>query len=700
MNKARHRGCYAYPDQFCQTAMVNLEYRRTCKFNVKVAARLLCLLISTISACSSTQHKALDVDVINAQDLLTVDCLLPPQVRQLGTEITYLAPRRAIRTAGAQCALRGGEYVAYDRADFASALAIWMPKARQGDPEAQTYVGEIYEKGLGTPASYEIAAQWYQRAVEQDYARAQTNLGYLYESGLGVERDLPRALNLYRQASGFTSAELEFVSSVEIARRESTRAESALLSSQVQLLQDQIRDDQQKLLATLRQLAISQQQVDKLRTALNEQHEHSTENKTAELQDELHRREASIESLKLDVQNLKESMTGTQASLSPDANVERVSQIQPLGPSINIIDPPVLLTRGSPSLIHRGSSPLRLIGRVEPAESLFAFRINGEDHPVSDSGMFQFTDEANTAKSLDMLAVDQQGISARLTLSVPQQAVAPEPKMAEIALAAPPSLTGIEFGSYHALIIGNDTYDNLNNLKTAGKDAIAVERVLREKYGFNTVLLLNANQKTTLMALERMRATLTGKDNLVIYYAGHGELDIHSGNGYWLPIDAQATNKDKWIANSAITAMIDSMDAKHVLIIADSCYSGSLTQASVARALPQSDNDLRVRWLKAVSRSRVRTVLSSGGNRPVLDGSLNAEHSVFAGVFLQLLQKNTRVLETYELFYQLQQRVATDAARLNVEQVPQYAPIRHSGHQAGEFLFVPRSRLQISASKN
>ena len=653
-----------------------------------------------ISACSNKPHRAIDVDIINAKDLLTVDCLLPPQVRQLGTNITYASPRRAIRTAGAQCALRGGEYVAYDRADFASALAVWMPRARQGDPEAQTYVGEIYEKGLGTRASYETAAQWYQRAVEQDYARAQTNLGYLYESGLGVERDLPRALNLYRQASGFTSAELEFVSSVEIARRESTLTESARLSSQVELLQEQIQYDQQKLLTTLRQLATSQQQVDKLRDTLSEQRKYSTDIKTTELQNELYKREASIESLKLDVQNLQQSMTGKQASLTPDANIERISQTQSQGPSINIIDPPVLLTRGSPALVHRGPGPLRLIGRIDPTESLFAFRINGKDHPVSDSGMFQFTDNTNTAQRLDMLAVDDYGISSRLTLSVPQHAVAQETKIAEVARATLPSLQGVEFGSYHALIIGNDTYDNLNNLKTAGNDAIAVERVLREKYGFKTVLLLNANQKTMLMALERMSATLTDKDNLVIYYAGHGELDVHSGNGYWLPIDAQATSKDKWIANSAITAMIDTMDAKHVLIIADSCYSGSLTQASVARALPQSNNDLRVRWLQAVSRSRVRTVLSSGGNRPVLDGSLNAQHSVFAGVFLQLLQQNTRVLETYELFYQLQQQVAKDAARLNVQQVPQYAPIRHSGHQAGEFLFVPLGRLQINAGKN
>ncbi len=684
--------------------MISVQSSGTSGTTPRAAAGLLCLLLSVVSACSSKHHSALDADVVNAQDLLIVDCLLPSQVRQLGTDITYLAPRRAIRTSGAQCALRGGEYVAYNRADFASALAVWLPRANLGDPEAQTYVGEIYEKGLGTPSSYETAAHWYQLAVEQEYSRAQTNLGYLYESGLGVERDLPRALNLYRQASGFTSADIEFVSSVEIARRESAKFESARLRSQVDRLQEQISMDQLQLRTTLEDLAQSQLQVDKLRATFNEQHKHSTLQDNSELQKALNQREAELESLKQEVHSLKERMIDEQASIAPDAPIERVSQTQARGPSINIIDPPVLLTRGSPTLATSISSPLRLIGRVEPADSLYAFHINGEDQPVSDSGLFQFTSKATTDHRLDMLAVDEDGISTRLTLSVAQPPAAQSTDVTQAvtdksARTTSLSVKGVDFGAYHALIIGNDTYDNLNNLKTAGNDAIAVEHVLREKYGFNTVLLLNANQKTMLMALERMRTTLSKEDNLVIYYAGHGELDRHSGNGYWLPTDSRTDSKNKWIANSAITAMIDTIDAKHVLVIADSCYSGSLTQASVARALPQSDDELRLRWLKAVSRSRVRTVLSSGGNRPVLDGSFNADHSVFASVFLKLLQENTSVLETYELFYQLQQRVADDAAHLNVKQVPQYAPIRHSGHQAGEFLFVPRSRLQISQGK-
>ena len=94
----------------------------------------------------------------SADELLIVDCLLPGQIRKLGQRITYLTARQAIKTSAQDCEIRGGEYVAYDRANYATALKVWLPLAEGGDPQAQTYVGEIYEKGLGTSPDYAQAA--------------------------------------------------------------------------------------------------------------------------------------------------------------------------------------------------------------------------------------------------------------------------------------------------------------------------------------------------------------------------------------------------------------------------------------------------------------------------------------------------------------------------------------------------------------
>src|SRR5258705_2073333 len=66
-----------------------------------------------------------------AEDFLIVDCLLPGQIRQLGQSLTYVSRREAIKTSSRDCELRGGEYVALDPANLATALQIWLPLAVQ-----------------------------------------------------------------------------------------------------------------------------------------------------------------------------------------------------------------------------------------------------------------------------------------------------------------------------------------------------------------------------------------------------------------------------------------------------------------------------------------------------------------------------------------------------------------------------------------
>ncbi len=101
------------------------------------------------------------------------------------------------------------------------------------------------------------------------------------------------------------------------------------------------------------------------------------------------------------------------------------------------------------------------------------------------------------------------------------------------AAAQDVKLPEIEFGRYHALVIGNNDYEHLRNLTTAVGDAEAVARLLEEKYGFQVTKLINATRRDIAGALNRHRQTLTERDNLLIYYAGHGVLDEEAGAGYW-----------------------------------------------------------------------------------------------------------------------------------------------------------------------
>lgn len=893
------------------------------------------LAVALISACATTPTAPapsgdIAAAVQNPDRLLVVDCLLPAKVKQLGQKLTYLAPRRAIRTTQSDCGIRGGEYTAYDRANYATALKIWLPQAQEGDPEAQTYVGEIYEKGLGIQADYILAAAWYRKAAAQGFSRAMINLGYLYESGLGVEANVVEAMNWYRKASGLSDAELEYVSSIERAKRVAAAEETERLRGEVGNLQQQLEEAQRQLQQKQSSLSSERQRAQRLRAQLKVEKERlavagsavgaglenaklktdlkgseaerqrlqqelvaekkrvaqletslagqqskvtATEkalassraalaqaseqmadgeknnqlsaaqlkqlqteksqqaSEVARLESELQRQRADFEKDKAELnQNLQQSRAeqqrlqgqlsaaqlagadkgklqqqvtsvstrnseleaalaasdkrvaalekelaeasyesdeaqasqelaaakGKSASLQQQladsrseqarlqqslaqaqvggaAQQSRIAELEaelaqseasistqeqeiaalkdktkaaaPVkevaaakvvatvnkGPAIEILDPPVATTRSIPTaFVPAGASDVEVIGKISSALDLLTFKINGEKQAVNDAGIFQISRRVSGKEiPMDMLAIDKNGEKSELKfMLMPQQAAAtassPSPKKSISALS------GVDFGEYYALVIGNQEYEQISNLKTPVNDARRIAQILKTKYGYTTKLLVNANRYQILSAMNEMRENLTENDNLLIYYAGHGELDSVNLRGFWLPVDAEPENSANWISNVAITDMLNIMSAKHVMVVADSCYSGSLTRSSIARLQGGMSAEKKKRWYSMMSAARTRTVLTSGGVKPVLDSGGGA-HSVFAKAFIDTLNNNEQILEGYQLYRSVQKRVKALTKKLKVEQDPQYAPLKFAGHEAGEYLFLPSS---------
>ena len=249
---------------------------------------------------------------------------------------------------------------------------------------------------------------------------------------------------------------------------------------------------------------------------------------------------------------------------------------------------------------------------------------------------------------------------------------------------------GVSVGTYYALIIGNNSYQYMPNLETAVNDARAVDKVLKEHYGFKTRVLENASRGQLLSALNDYRMSLKDSDNLLIYYAGHGELDAKNLRGYWLPVNARRDDATEWVSDQMITDQIALMAARHVLVVADSCYSGSMTRSSGLRLVSKGSDDAEVKRISALSKLPSRTVLTSGGEMPVLDGG-GGGNSIFAKALLDILNRNENILEGSALWNQLFDPVRHAAAQFKVEQSPRYSVLPDAGHMNGEFLFVPRA---------
>ncbi|WP_159107292.1 tetratricopeptide repeat protein [Azospirillum sp. B4] len=90
---------------------------------------------------------------------------------------------------------------AFERRDYPTALTELAPAADKGDPEAQTYLGWMYEKGLGVPVDYARAQTWYRKAADKGHAHALNNLGSLYYLGNGMPKDAPKGISLFRKAA-------------------------------------------------------------------------------------------------------------------------------------------------------------------------------------------------------------------------------------------------------------------------------------------------------------------------------------------------------------------------------------------------------------------------------------------------------------------------------------------------------------------
>ncbi len=829
----------------------------------------LAFLIFMMAGCA-TDSGLTDIDRAgigpkDADKLYVVDCLLPAQVRKLGQHMTFLTARRPVRTTAVDCEIRGGEYVAYDRANYATALKIWLPKAKQGDPKAQTYVGEIFEKGAGLQPDYKTAAQWYRKAAEQGYAPAMINLGFLYEQGLGVKQDPVAALNWYRRASGLDQTDIAFAASVEIYNRkmDALREESARYQQEAESLREEVAGLKQRLAQTQSQLqryrsqvnrrrqeirrlqqllntkkqsvGASPEEIRRLEESLKQQQQllQTKEKMIASLSQEAKQQRVQLEQLKSGSQKIlqqketeltalrmelawsKEIISAMKAELidskkklnslqsqmrqsqqaldkkeqalaalrqelarkrqdgvTPGAELQRLSQLlqqkeqemntqkvavkalqeqldtlarekrqteqqlaekkkqleqlqkdmtvqqeqktrpavvaKAAGPKIEIIEPVLSPTRGNLVAKVRGEVEKRpVIGRIEAPAGLLSFLVNDIEHQVDDKGTFKveialLSDET----PVHIVAVDKASRRTEVKFALLKESRMARPfkfSDKETSVEGNPLIGRLLnrelFGGYYALIIGNEKYQYLPKLDTPIKDAKGLAKVLHSRYGFKTKLLINATRYDVLKALSEYRKKLTEKDNLLIYYAGHGTLEKVTQRGYWLPVDAELENTANWISTQDITDLLRIISAKHILVIADSCYSGTLTRNSVARLESGMTPEKRAEWIKLMLKAKSREALTSGGLEPVLDGG-GGGHSIFAKAIIQALQGNDTILEAYKLYHRVSALVADAAQDQEFHQVPEFSPIRHAGHAAGEFFFVPAgNEARFSASR-
>ena len=632
--------------------------------------------------------------------------------------------------------------------DYALAAEWYLKAAEQNYSAAQTNLGQLYERGLGVEYSKEKALAWYRKSANiKGKVLKFVNFDYSDEKIAAMERQLnenEQQASLQRQRIAQLAKELDQSNS------QKRRAEQQLASNQQKVEQEKLMIESQR-----KQLASYQNEVAQLRTEMKQQlaaqqaeqqaaeapasakqdggfempkivlqfdkrklarlrkQLGKSEQKLEALSDQLYANEEKLAAKELAIKKkdlelaelsasykkIQRDLTKSQSQLG-DELAEQLDTSQMLAansvPVIEIIEPPILATRGSEMVIktRSGVDQRTIIGQVKSSNPLLEVLVNDKAVKVDSKGIFQHrVPLTRSITDVKVVAIDTEGLRAdtqfKLELDSGEQqnfyADSDQPQKTK-ALAKIPK---VNFGDYHALVIGNSEYSSLPDLDTTIADADAMTELLTDRYGFKVTKLIDATRYDILSALNELRGRLTEDDNLLIYYAGHGELDEVNNRGHWLPVDAEESSTANWISNIAITDILNAMSVRKVLVVSDSCYSGSMTRSTLARLDAGRSESAWKNWLKLVAEKRSRLSFSSGGLAPVLDGG-GGRHSIFAKALLDALESNNTVIEGRELHTQVARAVSYAASAAQFEQAPQYAPIRFAGHESGDFLFVPK----------
>jgi uncharacterized caspase-like protein len=226
-----------------------------------------------------------------------------------------------------------------------------------------------------------------------------------------------------------------------------------------------------------------------------------------------------------------------------------------------------------------------------------------------------------------------------------------------------------------ALLFGNTAYKMpIPPLETPAADVAKIAEVLRSRFGYEVQVINNAGKGDIVSAVNRIAADVHADDSVLLFYAGHGYLMEDTDMGFWIPVDASVKTAANWISNTDISKLLKAIPAKQLILVSDSCFSGSLTKEQKVSADGVKRED--------VLRRRSVVVLSSGGEEPVSDEGRNG-HSVFAWNLIKTLEATGGITPGTEVWRSVHGGVTKE-----FPQQPQYGAVVSAGHMAGgEYLF-------------
>jgi hypothetical protein len=196
----------------------------------------------------------------------------------------------------------------------------------------------------------------------------------------------------------------------------------------------------------------------------------------------------------------------------------------------------------------------------------------------------------------------------------------------------------------YAVLFATSNYDNWGDLINPVIDARAVARELENNYGFEVELVENPTTGQMMTTLKKYaNKSYLDKDQLFIFFAGHGTFDETFGEGYVVGANSLLNDEAKtsYLSHSTLRTVINNIPSQHTLVVMDVCFGGTFDQLT-ARASHRGDNGVyselsNTEFIQRKLQYKTRRYLTSGGKDYVPDGD-PGKHSPFARKLLEALR--------------------------------------------------------------
>jgi len=502
-------------------------------------------------------------------------------------------------------------YDAYTQGDYKTAVYEWRKAANQGDADAQSNLGWMYDSGKGVSQDYKEAVKWYRKAANQGDASVQYNLGNMYRKGQGVSQDDKEAVKWYRKAAEQGNADAQnnlgwmYYSGRGVSQddkeavywyRKSANQGNSTAQSNLGVMYDNgrgVSQDDKEAVYWYRKAANQGNAEAQYNLGLVYEYGKAVDI-NYKLAIKYYKKSINGDGLSKDFKNLAvQKIAKLTAKVKPEGGEDSFADLwqQYGGDKFNAANdsnqavvtedsqPPVIhITQGDNISITK--SQITLSGMAVDDSTIVELLIDGEVLSVGESGGFSSRMYIPFGENKFIVsATDSKGNNATKTITITRKEATYKNKDRKLI---PPLDNKAHNPNAIALIIGIDKYEAIASAPWAESDAGMFYDFANKSLGIPTdrIKLIRGDKSDMRGIWKSVEQWLPAyvdkrKSDVYVYFAGHGLASEDGNDAYLIPWDGDPELlKRTALRRSEFIDTLKSLNSASVTLFMDTCYSG------------------------------------------------------------------------------------------------------------------------------